>query len=211
MKAEAGFKLMLVTDRYLTGGRPLLELVAQAVAGGVDAVQLREKDLSARPLMELGLKLRPICKQSEAGFIINDRGDLAHVLEADGIHLTSRSYSPEEARKLLGEAGLVGVSTHSLEEANRAERAGADYILFGPVFATASKLSYGPPQGIGALAQVIDGVSLPVYAIGGINGENLDAVLDVGPAGIALISGILSQPDVYKAAARFREKMALLS
>lgn len=210
MKAAANFKLMLVTDRRATGGRPLLELVGQAVAGGVDAVQLREKDLTARALMELGSGLRPVCRQNGAKFLINDRGDLARILEADGVHLTSRSYSPEDARRLLGDEALVGVSTHSLEEAYQAKRAGADYVLFGPVFATPSKLSYGPPQGIKALAQVIAGVSLPVFAIGGINEDNMGEVLAAGCAGIALISGILSRPDVYKAAAGLKEKMGLI-
>ena len=165
-----------------------MEIAARA---GVDWIQLREKDLSGRALAEL---LREALRRVPAGcrIVLNDRLDVACALGAGGVHLGRESLSVEDARRLVGGRGatqdfLVGASTHSLAAALSAEKAGADYLVFGPVYATPSKAQYGPPQGIERLAEVCHAVSLPVLAIGGITVENARACLEAGAAGIAAI------------------------
>ena len=165
-----------------------MEIAARA---GVDWIQLREKDLSGRALAEL---LREALRRVPAGcrIVLNDRLDVACALGAGGVHLGRESLSVEDARRLVGGRGatqdfLVGASTHSLAAALSAEKAGADYLVFGPVYATPSKAQYGPPQGIERLREVCHAVSLPVLAIGGITVENARACLEAGAAGIAAI------------------------
>jgi len=165
-----------------------MEIAARA---GVDWIQLREKDLSGRALAEL---LREALRRVPAGcrIVLNDRLDVACALGAGGVHLGRESLSVEDARRLARGRGatqdfLVGASTHSLAAALSAEKAGADYLVFGPVYATPSKAQYGPPQGIERLREVCHAVSLPVLAIGGITVENARACLEAGAAGIAAI------------------------
>ena len=165
-----------------------MEIAARA---GVDWIQLREKDLPGRALAEL---LREALRRVPAGcrIVLNDRLDVACALGAGGVHLGRESLSVEDARRLVGGRGatqdfLVGASTHSLAAALSAEKAGADYLVFGPVYATPSKAQYGPPQGIERLAEVCHAVSLPVLAIGGITVENARACFEAGAAGIAAI------------------------
>ena len=165
-----------------------MEIAARA---GVDWIQLREKDLPGRALAEL---LREALRRVPAGcrIVLNDRLDVACALGAGGVHLGRESLSVEDARRLARGRGatqdfLVGASTHSLAAALSAEKAGADYLVFGPVYATPSKAQYGPPQGIERLREVCHAVSLPVLAIGGITVENARACLEAGAAGIAAI------------------------
>ena len=165
-----------------------MEIAARA---GVDWIQLREKDLPGRALAEL---LREALRRVPAGcrIVLNDRLDVACALGAGGVHLGRESLSVEDARRLVGGRGatqdfLVGASTHSLAAALSAEKAGADYLVFGPVYATPSKAQYGPPQGIERLREVCHAVSLPVLAIGGITVENARACFEAGAAGIAAI------------------------
>ncbi|MCP3678331.1 MAG: thiamine phosphate synthase [Deltaproteobacteria bacterium] len=186
------FQLYLITDRRGTGGRGLVDVVEMALRGGVGAVQLREKDLSARELMELGSELRKVTRRYGARFLINDRVDIALALDCDGVHLGQRGISPRDARKLLGKSALIGVSTHGIEEARRAEEDGADFITLGPVFHTPSKASYGDPIGIEQIGRVKGEVSLPIFALGGIREERVREVMDGGADGIAVISAILT-------------------
>lgn len=180
----------------------LTRKIAEVAAAGVDWVQIREKDLTARELASLTRKSLEIAAMSSAKssratrVLVNDRLDVAVAERADGVHLGERSLSVEEAKRLIHlrlpkastpEAFLTGVSCHSLESAQADERSGADYIFFGPVFATPSKASFGPPQGTELLQQVCRTVSIPVLAIGGITPENAGSCCDAGAAGIAAI------------------------
>lgn len=194
------FALYLVTGRSQTGGRDLLWILEQALEGGVKAVQLREKDLGGRELFALAEKIKALCGRYHAGFFVNDRIDVALGVDADGIQLGSSSIPVEAARKLVGEGKLIGVSTHSTNEAMAAERAGADFILFGPVYFTPSKAVYGKPQGIGPLKEVVEKIPIPVYAIGGIKVGNVAEVKKSGARGVALISAVLSAADPRGAA-----------
>jgi len=186
------FDLYLVSDRSQTRGRDLLSVLEQALEGGVKAIQLREKDLSGKNLYNLAEKTCRLCERYEALLLINDRVDVALAVDAAGVQLGKTSLPIGAARALLGPQKLIGVSTHSLEEAQHAERSGADFVLFGPVYFTPSKASFGTPQGLNALKKIVENIAAPVYAIGGIKSENIVAVRRLGVRGVALISAILS-------------------
>lgn len=190
------FKVYLITDRKEALGRPLVEVVKRAAQAGIRGVQLREKDLSGRELYYLAQELRNVTAKSGARLVINDRADIAAAVGADGVHLTQESISPKHARRLLGPTSLIGQSTHFVEEARKAEEEGADFVTFGPIFATPSKLKYGPPLGTEALATVKEKVRIPIFAIGGIKTHNIKDVLKAGAYGIAIISAVMAAEDV---------------
>ncbi|OGQ95938.1 MAG: thiamine-phosphate diphosphorylase [Deltaproteobacteria bacterium RIFOXYA2_FULL_55_11] len=202
------FDLYLVTDRNQTGGRDLLWVLERALEGGVRAVQLREKDLGGRELFVLAEKTKRLCERYQANLFVNDRVDVALGVDADGVHLGGDSMPVRAARELLGAEKLIGVSTHSINEASEAEREKADFILFGPVYFTASKAAYGEPQGLGRLKKVVEKISLPVYAIGGVKVGNIAEVKETGVRGIALISAVLSASDPRAATRRILETLA---
>ncbi|HWO42222.1 MAG TPA: thiamine phosphate synthase [Candidatus Eisenbacteria bacterium] len=193
--------LYLITDRHQTKGRDLLWVLEQALDGGVKAIQLREKDLTGRELLVLAEKARALCARYRAAFFVNDRIDVALAVEAQGVQLGKASLPLSAARALLGEQRLIGFSAHSLDETREAAANGADFVLFGPVYATPSKAAYGPPQGLDALKEVVAKSAIPVYAIGGIKLENIEAIRNAGARGIALISAVLSAHDPKSAAA----------
>jgi len=189
-----------VTDRHRVAPGGLPAAIEAALQGGVDAVQLREKDLSGRDLYELALVLRSITRQHGARLLINDRIDVAHAVQADGVHLPHDSFHPADARALLGSRALVGASTHARTEAVAAQAAGVDYIVFGPVFDTPSKRAYGPPLGVEALHDLATSIDTPILAIGGIDPSRARIVLAHGAAGIAVIGAILDDADPRTAA-----------
>lgn len=190
-----------MTDRSLTNGRPLEVVVDAALAGGAKAIQLREKDLSTRDLYELVERLLPIVHGRGACLLINDRVDLALALPIDGVHLSRTSLPPAETRVLLGPARLIGVSCHFLEEAIEAEREGADFIVFGPLFPTPSKAAYGPPVGLAQLREVRRQVRLSILGIGGITASNTASVMSAGADGAAVISAVMAANDPADAVA----------
>lgn len=194
------FNLYLVTDRHQTRGRDLFWVVEQALAGGVRAVQLREKDLGGAELFSLAEKVKSLCARYQARLFINDRLDVALAVDADGVQLGSGSMPVDVARKLLEGNKMIGASTHSMDEALAAERAGADFVLFGPVYFTPSKAAYGKPQGLRSLKEVVEKISLPVYAIGGVKPENAEAVRKTRARGVAVISAIMAADDPAAAA-----------
>jgi thiamine-phosphate pyrophosphorylase len=189
------FGVYLVTDRQQTCGRPLVDCVEAAIRGGVRAVQLREKDLNARELLALARRLRDLTACEQGALVINDRVDIAIACDADGVHLPTNSFDVRDARTLLGPDRIVGVSTHAPEQVVAAERAGADFVVFGPVYDTPSKRVYGPALGIGALKRATLAVAIPVLAIGGITAERVPEVRAAGAAGVAVIRAILAAED----------------
>lgn len=191
--------LYLITDRRLTGNLP--DAVGKALKAGVRMVQLREKDLKGRELLELALALRDKTSEFGARLIINDRIDVALLSRADGVHLGAASINARDARLMLGKTSLIGVSTHSVEEAEKAEADGADFITFGPLYFTESKAPWGSPLGSRVLQEVKKRVKIPVYGIGGINKERVKEVIRAGAEGVAVISAVLGSPDVSKSAA----------
>jgi thiamine-phosphate pyrophosphorylase len=201
------FDLYLVTDRNQTGGRDLLWVLEQALDGGVKAIQLREKDLCGRDLFFLAERSRKLCEAYGAALFINDRVDVALAVDAAGVQLSRASLPVETARILVGEKKLIGASTHSLQETKAAERAGADFIVFGPVYFTPSKAAYGDPQGLPALRTIVDNISLPIYAIGGIKPDNIEPTKKTGIRGVALISAIVSAESPKEAAAEMLRQL----
>lgn len=186
-------RLYLVTDRHQTNGRPLIDVVQAALEGGVDAVQLREKDLPGRPMLELALRLRKLTAEHSARLFVNDRVDVAIACDADGVHLPASSFRIAETRQLLGGEKLIGVSTHDPDEVPAAAREGADFAVFGPVYETPSKRSYGPPRGLETLARAAAATpKLPLLAIGGIQPERVNSVLSRGAQGVAVIRAVLA-------------------
>jgi thiamine-phosphate pyrophosphorylase len=200
--ARLPFRLYVVTDRQQTAGRPLEAVLAAAARGGAGAIQLREKDLSAREIYALGVRLQEVLAPYHVPLLINDRLDVALALDAAGVHLAGHSLSTVQARRLLGVQKLLGVSTHSVEEARQAEAEGADFVVFGPVFETPSKLAYGPPQGLQLLEAVIRQVCIPVLAIGGVELANLPQVMATGAYGVAMIRAVLAASDPCEATQR---------
>lgn len=196
-------RLYVVTDRQQTAGRALEEVVIAAARGGAGAIQLREKDLSARDLYALGARLQTGLAPYGVPLLINDRVDVALALDAAGVHLAGHSLPTALARRILGPNKLLGVSTHSVKEAQAAMTDGADFIVFGPVFETPSKLAYGPPQGLQRLAEVVRQVTIPVLGIGGIDLVNLSQVLQTGAYGVAMIRAVLAASDPAMAAEQF--------
>lgn len=204
MSIRVDFPVYLITDRHqLAEGQNLLSACEAALRGGVTALQLREKDLSAAELLPLAHALRELTHQYKACLLINDRIDVALACEADGVHLGGHSLPTDTARALLGPDKLIGVSTHNLTEIDKAASLGADFVTFGPVYATPSKAAFGAPQGLEELRTACVTSSLPVYALGGIKTTNRAEVLSAGAKGIALISGILAQVDPLDAARNF--------
>lgn len=195
-RPRVDFDLYLITDRHaLAPGRRLSAVVRAACAAGVRAVQLREKDLTARELFLLAGQLREITRDFGTRLLINDRIDVALAVGADGIHLGGHSLPVAAARRLLGPDRLLGVSTHHLDEILVAHRDGADFVTFGPVFATPSKAAYGAPQGLDALRRVCAASSLPVFALGGIDSRNLPQVMACGARGAAMIRALFAADD----------------
>lgn len=200
-------RLYVVTDRQQTAGRPLETVVAAAARGGAGMIQLREKDLTARELYDLGARLQSLLMPYGIPLLINDRLDVAQALDTAGVHLAGHSLAPAQARLQLGPDKLLGVSTHSLEEARQAMREGVDFIVFGPVYDTPSKRQYGSPQGLQRLAEVVAHVTCPVIAIGGIDTDNLPQVLQTGAHGVAMIRAILAAPDPCLATRQLRQQL----
>lgn len=168
-----------------------LALGRRAVTAGCPILQLRAKHLDDRSSTELAIELRALCSEAGSAFVMNDRADIARIVEADGLHLGQDDLRISDARKVVG--GMqIGVSTHDLAQAARAEREGADLIAFGPVFETKSKQNPDPVVGVQMLAEVCRRLSRPVVAIGGITPQNAEETLDAGARYIAVISALPS-------------------
>jgi thiamine-phosphate pyrophosphorylase len=202
-------RLCLVTDRAQTRGRDLLSVVRECLAAGLPAVQLREKDLGAAELAGLGRALREGTTEHGAALIINDRVDVALAVGADGVQRTSRSLAVADIVAIADKRLRVGASVHALEEAIEAAAAGADWIVFGPVYDTPAKRAYGPPQGLRALERVSRGVKIPVIAIGGITPERVGEVRRAGAHGVAAISAILAAASPAAATRRFLDALSV--
>ena len=175
----------------------ILQLVRAAVDAEVPLFQIREKLLPARVLYEVVVRAVSITRGSKTRLLVNDRADVARAAGADGVHLTAHSLPAAVVRDICGPEFLIGVSTHSLGEAQAARASGADFVVFGPVFETESKRAFGPPQGLAKLREVTRELGdFPVLAIGGITLENAAESFDAGARGIAGIS-LFNNAEIY--------------
>jgi thiamine-phosphate pyrophosphorylase len=181
--------LYLITDSTLSG-LSHTEVVKEALDAGIRAVQLREKRMSKSDIFREAQKIRRITLREKALFIINDYLDIAMAVKADGVHLGQDDLPLEEARKVAGENMIIGISTHNLRQAKAAQKGGADYVGFGPVFHTSTK-DAGLPRGMIKLKELKNHITIPVAAIGGIGADNIQLVLDNGADVCAVMSGII--------------------
>lgn len=197
--------LYAIIDNSIRPDLSNIEIAKKVLSGGALILQLRGKGLSSRELLEQAREIRELTKAAGAIFIVNDRADIALLSGADGVHLGQDDLPIDEARKILGKGKMIGISTHSLEQALKAEQEGADYIGFGPVFDTKTKADAEQAKGLKALREIKQRVSIPVIAIGGINLENMGEVIDAGPDGAAVISAIIKAENIEDATRRFVE------
>jgi thiamine-phosphate pyrophosphorylase len=196
--------LYLITDRKLFHAQCSLYLALEtALQAGVKYIQLREKRLPTRMILDMAYWVIELAREYGARLLINDRVDIALAAGADGVHLGQKSLPAHAVRKIAGDNFLIGVSTHSLHEALVAEKDGADFITLGPIYSTPSKLRYGDPIGVDAIRQVKSQVSLPVLAIGGIKTDTVHDVVSAGADGVAVISGILAAEDIRGTTEKF--------
>ncbi len=200
------FLICYITDRRGLEPKPLLPRLLEAIRAGVNLVQIREKDLETRALAELATAAVAGARRTTTRIVVNDRLDVAWALGAHGVHLGNQSLPAEVVRRLVPRDFLLGVSCHSLDEALAAEAARADYIALGPVFATPSKIRYGPPLGLEKLREVTARVKIPVLVLGGITVEGVKRCVEAGAAGIA---GIRLFQDCESVEKRVRELRAV--
>ncbi len=198
------FTLCYITDRKALEPEGSLPRIEAAIRAGVDLIQIREKDLATRALLAIVEPAVKAAQGTSSRIIVNDRLDVALAFGAAGVHLGGQSLSAEAVRRIVAKDFLVGVSCHSLEEALGAEAAAADYIVLGPIYATPSKLQYGPPLGLEKLREVAAKVRIPVLALGGITVERAGACRQAGAAGVAGISIFQACPSLEERVGELR-------
>ena len=197
--------LYLILDQQYTK-RDIVSIAIEAVMAGADIIQYREKVLSKKAALAVAKKLREITDKAGVMFIVNDDPVLALACDADGVHLGQEDIPVEIARKILGEDKVIGISTHNEEEVLQAGNLGVDYIGFGPIFHSPTKMVTSP-HGIEGIRIIRTSVSVPVIAIGGITQENVSDIIKAGADGVAVISAILSAPDIQKAVSEFKKRI----
>lgn len=192
------YDLYVVTDESLSHGRTHAEIAQAAVRGGARVIQLRDKEMSSRKLYETACEMQRIC--TDVLFIVNDRLDIALAAGADGVHLGQDDLPVAAARSMVPDNFLIGVSVGSVAEAKEAAGGGADYVAVSPVFSTNSKSDAGAGHGIAVVREICAAVTCPVLGIGGITAERIPALIAAGLDGVAVISAVVSAPDISAAA-----------
>ena len=206
LRKRMDLSLYAIADTSLIPEERFEENIEKALTGGASIIQLREKNLPPSPFLETAVKMRKLVRPPIL-FIVNDRVDIAMGCQADGVHLGQEDFPAIAARRVMGEEMIIGVSTHSLKEAQIAEREGADYVAIGPVFPTSTKLDSHHPVRTEIIRKIKEELSIPVVAIGGITAENVEEVLKMGVDGIAAGSAIFGQEDVGAATRRLSHKI----
>lgn len=194
------YSLYLVTDRDILGERDLCQAVEDSIKGGATIVQLREKFIDDDKFLEIAKEVQKVTRKYNVPLIINDNVKIAKIIDAEGVHIGQSDESLEDARRELGADKIIGVSVGSVEEAQKAEAGGADYLGIGAVFFTGSKKDINEPLGLENLEKIAHCVKIPSVAIGGIHLDNVKDVMRTGVNGVAVISEILGKEDVKEAA-----------
>ncbi len=184
------FDLYVITENVPELARDHLDVARAAVAGGASAVQLRDKNISGRELLDLARSIMSLKIKYDFQVFINDRLDIAMAVSADGVHLGQSDISVINAKRIAPTEMIIGVSATNYDEALKAERDGADYLGVGPIFFTSSKNNAADPIGPEVLKYICSSVKIPVIAIGGIRGDNMDSIMEAGADGIAVISAV---------------------
>lgn len=198
--------LYAVTDRSWLKGESLYSQVEKALKGGVTMVQLREKELSQEEFLKEAREIKALCRKYQVPFLINDNVEIALAVDADGVHVGQSDMEANAVREKLGPDKIIGVTAKTVEQAQRAEKAGADYLGSGAIFGTATKQDAKKMEPE-TLRAICESVSIPVVAIGGITKENALRLRDCRLAGAAVVSGIFAQPDIEKTTRELKEIM----
>ncbi len=202
----SAWRLYVILDRAAAGQRDLVDLARAAIRGGADALQLRDKAASDAEVTALGVRLLEVTRPAGIPLIVNDRAVVASAIGAEGLHLGQDDLPIAEARRLVTSGTLIGKSTHSLEQALAAEREGADYLGYGPLFGTPTKPDYAP-VGLGGIRDVIARTRIPVICIGGIDAATVQQVVEAGAGRIAVVRAVCASPDAEAASRTLKEAL----
>ena len=190
-------KLYVITESMISRGRSNEEIVREAIKGGAGIIQLRKKESDKNKIKNEAIRLLKICRENNVLFIVNDYVDVALEIGADGVHLGQSDMLIKDAREICEDRLIIGLSTHSIEQAVKADMEGADYITIGPIYKTRAK-DY--TIGINLIKEIINKIKKPLIAIGGINDNNIDSVLGQGVKSVAVISAVVSSDDIRETA-----------
>ena len=205
LKSFSDVRLYVIISSGLAK-KPVLETLQEVIQGGADAVQLREKTMSDGEFLALAKEFRRITSQSKTLFLVNDRAEIAKKVDADGLHIGQSDLTIHSARKIIGYDRILGVSTHTIVQARKAQLEGADYISVGPLFPTITK-DYEPPVGLDYLKEVKRNITIPFVAIGAINHENLNEILLAGGLRVAICSAIICSNDIPHTTRSFKAQI----
>lgn len=205
-KLKKDLKLYLVTDSEILKDRDFYKCIEDAIKSGVTMVQLREKNTDGKEFLEKAIKLRELTNKYNVTFVINDRIDIAMLVDTDGVHIGQSDIDAVSARKLLGDNKIIGVSARNLQEAKIAKENGADYLGIGAMFSTSTK-SDAKLVSFNTLEEIIKEVNLPFVLIGGITLDNVKKLKHFKPDGYALVSGILGTDDISKRVEKWYERI----
>lgn len=206
MKPKIDYSVYLVTDRDLMSTETIEEAIEQAIAGGTTLIQLREKECSSLDFYNTAVKVKEICDKNKVPLLINDRLDIALAVDADGVHVGQSDLPASVVRKIIGEDKIIGVSAGNLKDAVKAESDGADYIGVGAMYATGTKKD-AKPTSLETLKEIRKNVNIPIVVIGGINKDRIKDFKGIGIDGVAVVSAIIAQKDIKKAAMDIKEEI----
>lgn len=207
MKKNIDWGLYLVTDRNLSMGRDMEEIIKKAVAGGVSVVQLREKNISSRDFISIAKGIKAILNEKNIPLIINDRVDVALACEADGVHLGQEDMPVDIARKVLGQESIIGLSVENMKQVEEAEKLDVDYLGVSPIYKTPTKTDTSGEWGLEGLRELRKRTDQILIAIGSIKKENVARIIEAGADGAAVVSAICSADDPYLAARQLRKEI----
>ena len=205
-KLLSRIRLYVIADKNICGDKNIEEVVSQAIEGGAEMIQYRDKESDDEEFFKIASKLKKLCRKRNIPFIVNDRTEIAFKIDADGVHLGQEDLSIQEARGILGSEKIIGKSAKTIRQAKEAEKEGADYLGIGPIFDTLSK-QIKRTIGTDIIRKAKDSLRIPFFAIGGINLENLDQVIQAGGKRIAVISAVVLSDDVKSTATKLLEKI----
>jgi len=201
------YDLYIITDQRISHDKSHLKVAEAALAGGATVIQFRDKEMKDSEAVVTCREIYKLTKKKGVSFIVNDRVEVAKAMDADGVHLGQEDMSFSSARKILGKEKIIGISVETVEQALKAVEGGADYLGVGPIYATATKPDAGKVLGIARLKEIREAVNIPIVAIGGINENNLEEVLKAGVDGVAVISAVVSAPDITEACRKLKNKI----
>jgi thiamine-phosphate pyrophosphorylase len=200
-------RLCVITDTAIQNRFTHYEIAQMAITGGADIIQFRDKKMGTREQLAVAQEIAALCKKNGVLFIVNDRVDIALFSEADGVHLGGEDLPVRQARKLMGSKKIIGGTAHNLAEAIAAEKDGADYLGYGHIFPTGSKMKTTSPAGVNKLREVCKIVKIPVFAVGGIDIDNVQSVMEAGAWGVAVIGAVVKSENPEEAVKQLHRKI----